>query len=104
MDPWVILKPPADMCSYKIIHGFFHRRCREAWSFFKLLDQDAGWERCPHLDVPGRKLGSMVGINGLFHPKEYSIYKKVITNPLILTIDPNFLRHPSIPSMGGLYI
>ena len=37
----------------------------------------------PLLGYPvGRKLGSMVGINGLFHP-------------LILTFDPNFLGHPS---------
>ena len=28
-----------------------------------------------YLDVPGRKLGSMVRISGLFHPKEYPIDK-----------------------------
>ena len=28
-----------------------------------------------YLDVPGRKLGSMVRIAGLFNPKEYPIYK-----------------------------
>ena len=39
------------------------------------------------------KLGSMVRISGWFHPKEYPIYKQVITH--LLTIGPNFLGHPS---------
>ena len=42
-----------------------------------------------YLDVPGRKLGSMVRINGLFHL-------------LILTFDPNFLGHPST-FVGSMY-
>ena len=47
-----------------------------------------------NLDVPGRKLGSMVRITGLFHLPINGIYWGY--NPLILTIDPNFLGHPSI--------
>jgi len=35
----------------------------------------------------------MVRINGLYNPKEYPIYKQVITH--LLTIDPNFLGHTS---------
>ena len=33
-----------------------------------------------HLDVPGRKLGSMVRINGLFHPLINGIFLGVITH------------------------
>ena len=40
-------------------------------------------------------IGSMVGINGLFHLLLINgVFLGVIT-PLILTIDPNFLKHPS---------
>ena len=40
-----------------------------------------------------RKLGSMVRINGLFHLLIHGVYWGY--NPLILTIDPKFLVHPS---------
>ena len=48
-----------------------------------------------YLDVPRRKLGATVSINGLFHlPINWLVYWGY--NPLILTFDPNFLGHPSI--------
>ena len=43
-----------------------------------------------YMDVPDRKLGSMVRINGLFHLLITRVYWGY--NPLILTIDPNFQR------------
>ena len=46
-----------------------------------------------YLDVPERKLGSLVRINGLFHLLINGVYWGY--KPLILTIDPNFLGHPS---------
>ena len=49
-----------------------------------------GWDT--NLDIPDRKLGSMVRINGLFHLAIHGVYWGY--NPLILTIDPNFLGHP----------
>ena len=42
------------------------------------------------------KLGSMVRINGLFHLLINGVFWGY--NPLILTIDPNFLGHPSSES------
>ena len=39
------------------------------------------------------KLGSMDRISGLFHLPINGVYW--VYNPLILTIDPNFLQHPS---------
>ena len=47
----------------------------------------------PLLGCP-RKLGSMVRINGIFHLLINEIYWGEITH--FLTIDPNFLGHPSI--------
>ena len=41
------------------------------------------------------KLGSLVRINGLFHLLINGVFLGVITHSL--TIDPNFLGHPSIP-------
>ena len=40
------------------------------------------------------KLGSMVRINGLFHLLINGVFLGVITH--LLTIDPNFLEHPSV--------
>ena len=49
--------------------------------------------RVHYLDVPDKKLGSMVRINGLFHLLINGVYWGY--NPLILTFGPNFLGHPS---------
>ena len=43
--------------------------------------------------MSGWKLGSMVIGSVGYNPNEYPIYKWVITH--LLTIDPNFLGHPS---------
>ena len=51
------------------------------------------WEGDPWMSC--WKLGSMVNGSVGYNPKEYPIYKEVITH--LLTIDPNFLEHPSGP-------
>ena len=45
------------------------------------------------------KLGSMVRISGLFHPSIFRLEVGEITH--LLTIDPNFLGHPSKAFLRG---
>ena len=72
--------------------------CADSWRPEEFLsNEQPGPERYTLLGCPLSQEvdGSMVSINGLFHLLINGVYWGY--NPLILTIDPNFLGHPSSP-------
>ena len=94
---------PSPVSIFKDLQGekIFGQGIHKTWSLQaqeKMTNKSWFSKKTHHLDVPGRKLGSMVRINGLFHLLVNGVYWGY--NPLILTIDPNFQQDIQADSPG----
>ena len=65
----------------------------------QFAEEILGEEMCERMSRWKEVIGSVRRINGLFHLLINGVYWGY--NPLILTIDPNFLGHPSVGDFGA---